>query len=96
MREVAPSHPDSNAQKIQEWLVSYIARLLHTQPNSIDVDATLDDQGLDSLAISGLLTDMQRQFGVNIDTNAAIRNPTIAGLSRYVASHLDANIQTLS
>ena len=40
-----------NAQKISDWLVSYLADLLEIEPDEVDVKTTFARYGLDSLLL---------------------------------------------
>jgi acyl carrier protein len=54
------------AEKIQEWMVSKLAELLSVDANSIDIQQSLEDYGLDSSRAMVLVTQAEKIFGVEI------------------------------
>jgi len=72
-------------EEIQDWLVSYLARLLETPPAEIDVDASFDQFALDSVNAIGMTGDLESWLGVRIDPMVAYDYPTIRTLSEYLA-----------
>jgi acyl carrier protein len=49
-------------------------------------DLSLLDQGADSLLLVALLAEIEDEFGVYIEADELLENPTIEGLARLVAA----------
>jgi polyketide synthase 13 len=72
--------------QLRSWLRAYVARVLKSNADLIDMEVTLDDLGLDSLAIAGLIGDLEKQTGVKLSPRVALQQPTIAALSSHVVA----------
>lgn len=70
---------------IQDWLVEQVAERLGIPPEEVPVDAYIDELEIDSADAVGLVTDLERWFGYQLDVKAVWRYPTILALSGYLA-----------
>lgn len=76
------------AEKIQEWMVSKLAELLSVDANSIDIQQSLEDYGLDSSRAMVLVTQAEKIFGVEISPVLLWHYPNIAALSQRLAEDI--------
>jgi len=72
--------------QLQLWLRAYVARVLRSNADLIDIEVTLDDLGLDSLAIAGLIGDLEKHTGIKLSPKVALQQPTIAALSSHIVA----------
>jgi acyl carrier protein len=59
--------------EIQDWIVTYLARLLQVEPEEVDITVPLDSYGLDWL-------------GCEIDPTVIYDYPTVEALSEHLSS----------
>lgn len=83
--EEAVSNQQLNADDIQAWLVSYLAELLETEAEEIDLSIPFERYGLDSSAAVILTGDLQEWLGIEIDPTILFDYPTIESLVEYLA-----------
>ena len=66
--------------EIQNWLVSYLAKLLDIELAEIDVTVTFDRYGLDSSAAIAMTGDLADWLGSELDPTLIYDYPTIEAL----------------
>ena len=71
--------------EIQTWLVARVAKLLEIDGAQIDVDAPMDEFGLDSAAVVGLTGDLEDWLERDVSPVVAYRYPTIHRLADHLA-----------
>lgn len=86
------------AEEIQAWMVSHLANILKIQPDEIDVQASLDNYGLDSTQAMLLVTQAQKRFGFEVSPMLLWHYPNIEALSQRLAeesqeAQLDTEVQ---
>ncbi len=77
------------APEIQDWMVSYLADLLETDPEEIDVTIPFDRYGLDSSAAVGMTGDLEDWLGTEIDPTLLYDYPTVEALVQHLSSELN-------
>ena len=65
-----------------DWLCRYIGEVLSVPAESIDVDASFEQLGLDSSAAVGMTGDLSEWLGRDIDAAMAYDYTSIRALSR--------------
>ena len=73
-----------SATEIQNWLVSYLAKLLETTPDEIDVKISFNRYGLDSYMAVGLIADLEVWLGCNLSPTVMYNYPNIESLARHL------------
>ena len=73
-----------SATEIQDWLVSYIAKLLEIDPQEIDVKISFNRYGLDSYMTVGLIADLEVRLGCNLSPTVMYNYPNIESLARHL------------
>jgi len=73
------------AERIQLWLVNYLARVLDIPTESIATENTFESFGLDSAAAVGLTGDLGRWLGRKLDPTLAYDYPTIDAVAEHLA-----------
>jgi acyl carrier protein len=76
----------SKAEKIEEWLISYLADLLEMDKDEMDITATFERYGLDSASAVGLVGDLEEWLGCNLDSTIMYDYPTIESLAKYLST----------
>ena len=71
---------------LQEWLVTQIAAIAQIQPEDVDVDRPFAEFGMDSMQLFQLSGDLQKYLGREVSEIVAWDYPTIAQLSKHLAS----------
>lgn len=77
-----------SAKEIQRWFVEYLARLLKTDPQRIDVTVPFENFALDSVTAIGMTGDLEEWLGHSVDPTMVYDYPTIEALSRYLAGEI--------
>jgi acyl carrier protein len=75
----------TGAEKIEDWLVDYVARLLEMDPETIDTRTPLHRYGIDSVAAVSMTGDLSAWLGRAVDPTLPYDYPTIEGLARHLA-----------
>jgi acyl carrier protein len=71
---------------VQEWLVTHIAIVAQIKPEDVDIDRPFAEFGMDSMQLFQLSGDLQKFLGQEVSEIVAWDYPTIAQLSRHLAS----------
>ncbi|HAC66265.1 MAG TPA: hypothetical protein DCF68_22700 [Cyanothece sp. UBA12306] len=74
-----------STEKIQAWLVSYLAELLEIEPSEIDVSAAFDRYGLDSSTGISMMADLEEWLGQEIEPTIMFDFNTIESLARNLS-----------
>lgn len=75
---------------VQEWLVTHIAAVAQIQPEDVDIDRPFAEFGMDSMQLFQLSGDLQKFLGREVSEIVAWDYPTVAQLSRHLASDTGA------
>jgi acyl carrier protein len=81
----APDAVLEQQDRIIDWLCRYIGEVLSVPPESIDVDASFQQIGLDSSAAVGMTGDLGDWLGRELDAAMAYDFISIRALSRALA-----------
>ncbi len=73
------------SEKIQAWLVSYLAELLEIEPSEVDETIPFDRYGLDSSSTMSMTADLEEWLGFELDPMLFYDYPTIERLSQHLA-----------
>lgn len=76
-----------SATEIQDWIVAYLADLLETEPEEIDVTIPFDRYGLDSSAAVGLTGDLENWLGKEVDPTLFYDYPTVEALVQHLSQN---------
>jgi len=87
--EVMPASGPVTDASLQEWLVTQIAAIAKIQPEDVDVDRPFAEFGMDSMQLFQLSGDLQKYLGREVSEIVAWDYPTIAQLSKHLASESD-------
>lgn len=79
-----------SAPEIQDWIVAYLADLLETEPDDIDVTVPFERYGLDSSAAFGMTGDLEEWLQTEIDPTLLYDYPTVEALVQHLSSELAA------
>jgi acyl carrier protein len=71
------------ALEIQTWLREYIAQILETTSDQIDITVTWDRYGLDSSAAVGMIGDLSTWLAIDLEPELLEDYPTIQSLADY-------------
>ncbi|OKH21107.1 phosphopantetheine-binding protein [Hydrococcus rivularis NIES-593] len=85
-----PPVKEISAVEIQDWIVTYLADLLETEPEEIDVTIPFDRYGLDSSAAVGLTGDLENWLGTEVEPTLLYDYPTVEALVEHLSSQLKA------
>lgn len=76
-------------QEIQDWLASYLAKLLEMEPSKVDVTIPFNRYGLDSSAAVGMTGDLEEWLGYELDPTLIYDYPTIEALVDHISQELN-------
>ena len=76
-------------QEIQNWLASYVAKLLEMEPSKVDVTIPFNRYGLDSSAAVGMTGDLEEWLGYELDPTLIYDYPTIEALVDHISQELN-------
>jgi acyl carrier protein len=74
---------------IQNWIASYIAKLLDVSPEQVDVQMSFERYGLDSSAVVSLIGDLEHWLKIDLSPALLFDYPTIEELARYLAAEVN-------
>lgn len=83
--QIETLQPDNAHEKIQDWLISYLAELLDLEHDEIDIKRTFEHYGLDSAAAAGLIGDMETWLGKKLAPTLLYNYPNIKTLTEFLA-----------
>jgi len=75
------------ADDIKSWVVAYLADLLETDEDEIDVTIPFDRYGLDSSAAVGLTGELEDWLGREVPPTLLYDYPTVESLVEYLGSN---------
>ncbi len=78
-----------STEKIQAWLVSYLAELLEIDPSEVDETTPFDRYGLDSSATMSMTADLEEWLGLELEPMLFYDYPTIKRLSQHLAQEAE-------
>lgn len=78
-----------SAEKIEAWIVSYLAEVLEIDPDEIDVEIPFDHYGLDSAVAVGMTGDLEDWLGKKIDPTLLYDYPTIESFSCHLTEEIE-------
>jgi len=81
----SPAQQRRTAEEIEEFLVSYLARLLGTPPERISNRVSFSRYGLDSSASIAMTSELSDWLGRDLDPTINYSYPTIAALAKHLA-----------
>lgn len=84
-RQPLPTASPRTAAEIQEWMVSRLAGHWKTDPSQIDVRQGFSTFGLDSVAMVGMVGELESWLGRSLSPTLAWDYPTIESLARHLA-----------
>lgn len=79
-----PTPPKRSPAEVQEWMVSYLARHLNTQPDDIDVTVPFEHFALDSPSAIEMTGHLEDWLGQRVDPMMVYDYPTIQDMSGYL------------
>lgn len=79
------------AGDIQAWLVERIVSDLGVKPDDIDIRASFDSYGLDSVLAISIASAGEQSFGVKMSPILLLHYPTIESLSHYLAKEIETS-----
>lgn len=80
-----PSAALDQQERIAQWLREYIGDVLSVAPDSISLDASFQQIGLDSSAAVGMTGDLGDWLGRELDAAVAYDHPSIRALARALS-----------
>lgn len=75
-----------SSAEIEDWIVAYLANLLETDPEDIEVIVPFDSYGLDSSAAIAMTGDLEDWLRVEIDPTLFYEYPTVSALADHLAA----------
>lgn len=79
------------AEDIQAWLVNKVVSELGVKPDDIDIKASFDSYGLDSVLAIGIASAGEQHFGVKLSPFELVHYPTIESLCQYLAQEIEVS-----
>ena len=77
-----------DASAIESWCVDYVSRILNIQRAQVDPNLEVDRFGLDSATAVALIMELEDRLGIELAPELLFEYPTLAGLSRHLATLL--------
>ena len=72
------------SEEIEEWLVNYVAQVLHIDAEEIDITIPFERYGLDSAAGISLAGDLDEWLDKRLEPGLLYDYPTIDALVKYL------------
>ncbi len=70
--------------RVESWMVAYMADLLDIPEHEVDVTRPFDHFGLDSVAAVVFASDLEKWLGIDLDTSLMIENENIQLVVQYI------------
>ena len=83
--------PDQRQERLQHELTVVFARILDAIPEKLDVSASIDNMGLDSLMLTELQVWIVRLLDINLPLIKLLKGPSIASLSTDLLAQLESS-----
>lgn len=71
--------------EIQDWLISYLAKMLQITPAQIDVKTSFNRYGLDSYMTVGLIADLETWLNCDLNPTLMYNYPNIESLAQHLS-----------
>ncbi len=81
---------ESHYERIQDWLITYIANRLDMEPDDIRATIPFSRYGLDSASTIVMTSDLIEWLGHQVEPDTIYQYPTVQALARYLAETLFA------
>ena len=78
-------------EEIQEYLVSYLAKLLEIEPDDIEITTPFARYRLDSVVLVALIGDLEEWLERELKPTLVYDYPTIEALSQYLSAELESH-----
>ncbi|MFM9965526.1 MAG: SDR family NAD(P)-dependent oxidoreductase [Planctomycetaceae bacterium] len=82
--------PDQQRERLQQELAVALARILDANPEKLDVAASIDILGLDSLMLTELQIWIVRLLDINVPLIKLLKGPSIVSLSAELLTQLES------
>ena len=79
-------------QDIQEYLVSYLAKLLEIEPDNIEITTPFARYSLDSVVSVALIGDLEEWLERELNPTLIYDYPTIEALAQHLSTELESHI----
>ena len=79
-------------EEIQEYLVSYLAKLLEIEPDDIEITTPFARYRLDSVVLVALIGDLEEWLEQELKPTLVYDYPTIEALSQYLSAEFESHI----
>lgn len=76
-----------SSDEIKGWVIDYLADLLETDPEEIDITIPFDRYGLDSSAAVGLTGELEDWLGAEVPPTLLYDYPTVEALVSHIAEN---------
>lgn len=84
-------HTEITQEKICEWMVDHLSKLLNIDAEQVDLNLDFDDYGLDSRDAVGMIGELSEWLGLELDSDLIYEQPTIELLSTFVVKDIEAS-----
>lgn len=85
---LAEMEPNQRRERLEQELAGSLARILDAQPEKIDIAASIDNLGLDSLMLTDFQIGIVRSLDVNVPLIKLLKGPSIATLTTDLLTQL--------
>lgn len=83
-QEISTGTRSGERAALTEWLRRRVAFYLDVEPDGIDPAAGLADQGLDSLYLSSVISDVEEHLDIEVDDEEIRRHATVDAVASYL------------
>jgi acyl carrier protein len=73
------------AADIEEWMVSYVCRVLNVEKSKVDPSRYFNQNGLDSMLLIAMTEELGSWLGQEIEPTLAYDHPSIKNFSAHLA-----------
>jgi acyl transferase domain-containing protein/acyl carrier protein len=88
VRVASTTAPERRGQEdVQLQIKRIVGRILHIESDELNLSATFQDLGADSISGVEIVRDVNRTFGINLDAVALYDHPNIDALAAHVYAH---------
>ncbi|MBU6398827.1 MAG: SDR family NAD(P)-dependent oxidoreductase [Verrucomicrobia bacterium] len=85
-----PAGSGADRQAMSSTLTGIFAEILRVPPSDIDVDATFDDFGVDSIMMITIMNELEKRLSRTLPPSVLADHPTVSALAGYLADSAPA------
>lgn len=76
------------AEDIRDWIVDQLTRQMNVKPQHLDLDESIEYQGIDSMQLAVLVGQLEEWLGCQFTANPLFHHSSVNAISVFLAEQL--------